>query len=308
MQLRVNEQKQELKFHGTYGFPVNVGRKKLSSYETGSFPWHWHDEVELTLVVSGEIEYRVNENSYVLKAGEGLFCNADAIHSGSMHDGQDCDYVSLTFHPRFLYGYEGSVIRRKYVEGIIESPALSSLRLTAGIPWQEEALESLQKIYVLLVEKPELYELEVQRLLLGIWAGLYRHYGDEVKKAPPEDPEKLQRLRTLLSFLHSHYAEKITLEDAARQVNLCKSECCRFFKRQMGLSLFDYLLDYRVGKSVELLKSGCSVSQAGLEAGFRNAAYFAKVFRQRTGRSPSQYKKENASGRAGGGSEEEAQQ
>ncbi len=294
MELRVNEQRQELKFHGTYGFPVNVGRKKISSYETRAFPWHWHNEVELTLVLSGEIEYRVNESCYLLRAGEGLFYNADAMHAGAAHEDSDCDYVSLTFHPRFLYGYEGSVIRTKYVDGIVNSPALSSLRLTGGVPWQKEALESLREIYGLFAEKPELYELQVQRLLLGIWAGLYSNYGNEVKNAPAGDPEKLQRLRTLLTFLHEHYREKITLDMAARQVNLCKSECCRFFKRQMGVPLFDYLLDYRVGQSVKLLKAGDTVSEAAAGAGFSSPAYFAKVFRQRTGRSPSQYRKENA--------------
>ena len=83
MELRVNLDKRELKAHGTYEFPVNISRKRLSSYGTGSFPWHWHDEVELTLVLSGEIDYRVTDSRYLLKAGEGLFCNADALHSVS---------------------------------------------------------------------------------------------------------------------------------------------------------------------------------------------------------------------------------
>lgn len=293
MELKVNEQRQELKFHGTYGFPVNLDRKLLSSYRTCSFPWHWHDELELTLVISGEIEYRVNDQFYLLKRGEGLFCNADAIHTGAKHMDSDCDYISLTFHPRFLYGYEGSAIRTKYVDAIVSSPALSSLHLTADVPWQREALDGVYKIYEIFAEKPELYELEVQRLLLGIWAGLYRNYGDELKKAPAEDPEKIQRLRVLLAYLHKHYREKITLEDVARQVNLCKSECCRFFKRQMGVPLFDYLLDHRIAQSLLLLKSGKTVAETAELTGFATPAYFAKVFRARTGRSPSQYRKEN---------------
>ena len=56
MELLVNEEKRELKNHGTFQFPVNISRKRLSSYGTGAFPWHWHDEVELTLVLSGKIE------------------------------------------------------------------------------------------------------------------------------------------------------------------------------------------------------------------------------------------------------------
>lgn len=293
MELQVNEQGQETKLHGTYGFPVNLGHKRISAYETGSFPWHWHNEIELTLVLAGEMEYRVNDSSYLLKEGEGLFCNANALHTGSMHAGSDCDYLSLTFHPRFLYGYEGSVIRTKYVESIIESSALSSLQLTGEIPWQREALDSLRRIYGLFREKPELYELEVQRLLLGIWAGLYRNYGDEVQRAPVEDAEKIERLRALLSFLHGHYAEKVTLEDAARQVNLCKSECCRFFKKQMGISIFEYLLEYRVAQSMDLLKKGYTVAETSERCGFSTPAYFTKVFHARTGRSPSGYRKES---------------
>lgn len=291
MELRIDEQGKELKYHGTYGFPVNVGRKRVSSYATGSFPWHWHDEVEFTLVFSGAMEYRVNESGYVLRAGEGLFCNADALHTGGRCPGEkapDCDYVSITVHPRFLYGYEGSVLRTKYVAGV----AVSSVHLTGAVPWQNEALASLQEIYRFLLEKPELYELSVQRLFLDIWAGLYRHHASEAENAPIEDPEKLQRLRVLLSFLHSHYQERLTLEDAARQVNLSKSECCRFFKKQMGLSIFDYLLDYRVGQSLKLLKSGKTVAEAAAGAGFSSPAYFAKVFRAHTGRSPREYRRE----------------
>lgn len=293
MELQINEQRQETKLHGTYGFPVSLGRKKISSYETGSFPWHWHNEIELTLVLEGEMEYRVNDSSYLLKQGEGLFCNANALHTGSMHGEEDCDYLSLTVHPRFLYGYEGSVIRTKYVESVIESSALSSLPLTGEIPWQREVLESLRRVYGLLREKQEPYELEVQRLLLGIWAELYRNYGDEARRAPAEDTEKIERLRMLLAFLHGHYAEKITLEDASRQVNLCKSECCRFFKKQMGISLFEYLLEYRVAQSMDLLKKGHTVAEAAARCGFASPAYFTKVFHARTGRSPSVYRKES---------------
>ncbi len=61
MELNRDDQKREVKQHGTYGFPIYIGRKWISSYPTGYFPWHWHDEVEFTLVVSGQLEYRVND-------------------------------------------------------------------------------------------------------------------------------------------------------------------------------------------------------------------------------------------------------
>lgn len=291
MELNRDDQKRELKQHGTYGFPVYIGRKWISSYPTGYFPWHWHDEVEFTLVVSGQLEYRVNDFRCLLTAGQGLFCNSGALHFGSMAGG-DCDYISITVHPRLLAGFEGSAAGAKYVNPIVESPALSSLVLAREPVWQKEILAALRRLYRVCTQKPGLYELYAQRLLLGIWALLYQHCGGQVQNAPADDPEKLQRLRVILAFLHQNYAQKLTLEDISRAVGLSKSECCRFFKRQMGMPMFDYLTDYRVGKSLAVLQEGGSVAQAAAAVGFSDSSYYAKVFRARTGRSPSSYRKE----------------
>ena len=288
MELRVNKEKRELKTHGTYEFPVNISRKRISSYETGAFPWHWHDEVEMTLILSGEIDYRVNDQSYHLKEGEGLFCNSDALHAGSRVGETDCDYVSLTFHPRLLGGYEGCVIRRKFVD-VIVGGGCASLALSPETPWQKIILQGLGEIYRLSQERSDMFELEVQQLLLGIWGELFRHWEDQGQKA--SDPEKIQRLRVILSYLHQHYGEKVTLEEVAKEVGLCKSECCRFFRRQMRQSLFDYLLDYRIGRSLPLLREGqATVAQVASQVGFSNPAYFSKVFRSRMKRSPRDYR------------------
>ena len=288
MELRVNKEKRELKTHGTYEFPVNISRKRISSYETGAFPWHWHDEVEMTLILSGEIDYRVNDQSYHLKEGEGLFCNSDALHAGSRVGETDCDYVSLTFHPRLLGGYEGCVIRRKFVD-VIVGGGCASLALSPETPWQKIILQGLGEIYRLSQERSDMFELEVQRQLLEIWGELFRHWEDQGQTA--SDPEKIQRLRVILSYLHQHYGEKVTLEEVAKEVGLCKSECCRFFRRQMRQSLFDYLLDYRIGRSLPLLREGqATVAQVASQVGFFNPAYFSKVFRSRMKRSPRDYR------------------
>lgn len=293
MELKIDEHGKELKYHGTYAFPVKADRKCISSYATGSFPWHWHNELEFTLVVSGAMEYRVNENTYLLHSGEGLFCNADALHTGGKCTAApDCDYISITVHPRFLYGYEGSVVRTKYFAVILENTALSSVHFTRATPWHKEALAAMHRIYQLLLEKTDCYELEVQQCFLQILTLLCRHCATKSDQTPTQDAEKLERLRVLLGYLHTHYQEKLTLEDVARTVNLSKSECCRFFKKQMGVSLFEYLLDYRIGQSLQLLKSGKTVAEAAAEAGFSTPAYFAKVFRTHTGRSPSKYRRE----------------
>ena len=99
-------------------------------------------------------------------------------------------------------------------------------------------------------------------------------------------------LNEIYQYIQEHYAEKITLEELAEQIHLCRSESCRLFKRYMNASIFDYLLDYRVERSLPLLRDDrLDVTQIAGMTGFSNPAYFAKIFRRKMGCTPFQYRK-----------------
>ena len=90
----------ELKKHGSDEFPLLVSYEKLSGYKSGSFLWHWHPEIEITLVLDGQILYKVNQCTYHMKAGDILLGNANVLHAGFMEDMKDGKYVSITFCQR----------------------------------------------------------------------------------------------------------------------------------------------------------------------------------------------------------------
>lgn len=95
------------------------------------------------------MEYVVNDQRYIISEGEGIFCNSNALHAGYMIDDQDCNYISVTFHPKFIYGYENSILQTKYVDFITSNEFWSSLVLKPEIPWQNEIIEYIKEIYTL---------------------------------------------------------------------------------------------------------------------------------------------------------------
>ncbi len=291
MRLQIDREQKEIKRHGSYEFPVLVSYERLSSFDTGEFPWHWHPEIELTLVMEGEIIYQANDSLYHLKAGEGLFCNTNVLHSGHGNGSADCSYLSVTFHPRLLYGYSSSVMQTKYMNHILKSPSLASIHLVSEKDWQRRILEGIEKIRLLNRQHPASEELKIQIVLLQIWQELYEHV--EISETGfAENGRDTERIRRIMEYIQAHYAEKITLEELAEQIHLCRSESCRLFKRYMKESMFDYLLDYRIERSLELLRRPeLDVTQIAGQTGFTSPGYFSKIFKRKMGCTPLEYRK-----------------
>ena len=149
----------ELKKHGSDEFPLLVSYEKLSGYKSGSFLWHWHPEIEITLVLDGQILYKVNQCTYHMKAGDILLGNANVLHAGFMEDMKDGKYVSITFLPKIIYGSYGSILRRKYVEPFLHNFSIPAVYIDYSQPWHEIFSEYVREIITLYEEKKEFYEL-----------------------------------------------------------------------------------------------------------------------------------------------------
>ena len=292
MQLQTEKDHKEIKKHGNYEFPVHISLEKIQAYEQNFFPWHWHPEIELTWVVSGQIEYLVNDKKYLLTEGEGLFCNSNSLHSGYMVDQKDCSYLSVTFHPRFIYGYENSLLQTRYVDFITANEGWHSIKLQKDVDWHQETVRQIQDIYRMSKDPSPDYELRVHLILTGIWLNLYRYYRS--LPASEQQPQKhLARLKEILSYIQDHYTQEITLDEIADHVNICKSECCRFFKKYMKMTIFEYILFLRIQNSLPLLRAGESVTRIAGLTGFSTSAYYGQIFKRYMGCSPSRYRKEH---------------
>lgn len=291
MQIITNRSQKELKEHGSYQFPILVSRERLSGYDTGAFFWHWHPEVELTLVTEGMIEYHVNGSVFILKKGQALFGNANSLHSGNMVDGQDCHYISITFDTRLVYGYENSLIYEKYVMPVVRDGALCAVAFDGSQKWHEEMVELIREIISAYDGQADGYELEITGKLLRFWQLLVLNV-DRQKGISTREQKDYDRIRGILSFIEKNYDKKLTIEQIAESVYMCTSQCSRLFKKYMKKTLFDFILEYRIERSLaDLLDPDCSMAEAAAGVGFNDSNYYSKVFVRIKGCAPSVYRK-----------------
>ena len=289
MQIITNQFQKELKQHGNEQFPFLVSYQKLSEYESGSFMWHWHPEIEITYVQKGTMCYKVNHMVYHLKEGDIVFNNSGVLHSGTMENQKDCAYIPVTFDSRLIYGFFQSTVNSKYVDPVIQDSMLPSICINQSEPWHKPFREYLLRIIDLDEKKPDFYELDITICLQSMWRLLLEHITYE-PQASRENSLEYDRIKKILSYIEENYQNKITLNDIAGHIHLCESECTRLFKRHMNTTLFAFLQEYRIERSLEFLRADQPVSAVADKAGFSDPNYYSKVFAKIKGCSPREYR------------------
>lgn len=95
-----------------------------------------------------------------------------------------------------------------------------------------------------------------------------------------------------IEYLRDNYQSHYSLQDVAHIANLSPYHFLRLFKNQTGKTPYAYLLNIKIEKAKELLKSKkYTVTEVCFLCGFNNTSHFATLFKKMVGLSPSDYRK-----------------
>lgn len=93
-------------------------------------------------------------------------------------------------------------------------------------------------------------------------------------------------------YISENYDKKISIKDICRELGCSKSTLLSTFKKQYGITVGDFLTEYRLGEAKRLLEEGeLSINEISHATGFYDQSYFSKVFSQKCGAPPSEYRK-----------------
>lgn len=293
----INSKRMETTQIGTFDFPLAVHENDLKKNVLGFVNWHWHYEFQLTYVVRGTISVFFNQQTIDLREGQGIYINPEVLHMIRDQRDSDAMFVSLDVSPKLLTSFPNSVFERSYVKPVFRSSAADALVLDPEVAWQKKVLDSAKFIERAYKKKDFGWELAVSSSLYTLWHELVCHLQESLAEhdAPAADGARLrrnQRLKDTLAYIREHYAQKLTLDEIAAYLHLSTNECCRFFKKNMDCTLFEYITEYRLGKSMELLEhTDLPVSQIAYETGFGSSSYFIEKFRKNVGMTPAAFRK-----------------
>ncbi|WP_419042907.1 helix-turn-helix transcriptional regulator, partial [Enterocloster sp.] len=106
----------------------------------------------------------------------------------------------------------------------------------------------------------------------------------------PSSQEALRRLRIMLDYIHEHFNQPFSLTGLANHTLLSRESCCRIFKQMTGMTISQYMTEYRVMRSLPYLADGkYSIAEVSALCGFSSQSRFAAAFRSKMGCNPNQY-------------------
>lgn len=93
-----------------------------------------------------------------------------------------------------------------------------------------------------------------------------------------------------LKLISEHYAEKITVKWAAKELFVSESHLMHELSEELNKTFNECLREYRIMKAKELLAAGeMRISEVAAAVGFGDVRYFGQIFREATGKSPREY-------------------
>jgi transcriptional regulator GlxA family with amidase domain len=93
-------------------------------------------------------------------------------------------------------------------------------------------------------------------------------------------------------WLAEHFREHVVIQRAVASSGIAERTLKRRFKIATGSSLIDYVQNLRVEEAKRLLETGSMpVDEISVEAGYEDASFFRRLFKRRTGMTPSQYRR-----------------
>lgn len=275
-------------------FPYRAGLCRLHDLPGSTFPWHWHNEVEIFYLREGALEYHLPGGATRFEAGDAGFVNAGVLHMTRALPGVPCVQEEHIFLPSFLGGVRGGVIENRYIRPLVQNREVDLLVFRAGTEAAAAMAGRMRRAFALSQERGFGYETGIRSELTALWLDMLRAAQPVLSAAAPRADGHLLddgRIKAMMRYIAEHYGEKIGLSDIAAAALIGERECCRCFQRQLGLSPVEYLLDYRISRACELLQTTEeSVTAVGVRCGFSSSSYFGKIFRRKTGCSPREYR------------------
>lgn len=288
LKMIIGDNLQEIPVHEDGFLPILVKDDSTEWHPSHDIPPHWHEEIEMTYIMEGTGEYTVNGIPCALPTGSVIMVPPNVLHAARYSK----RYHTAVFliHPNIFSSHE--VYIQQYLR-ILESRDHAFYLFDGSLPWHSEIKSECARLFEACLGREYAYEpiaLSCVYRILGI-LGQNHLLEQENTHGPIYKRNELDSLRIMMTYVQDHYAEPITVDSLAVAASVSRSTCDKLFRKIINQSPTDYVIYIRLTQSMRLLQQGLPVTEIADACGFRSLSYYSRLFKARTGLTPTAYQR-----------------
>ncbi len=267
------------------------------------FPAHTHNYVEVIYMCEGSTRHVIDGNEVVLKQGELLFLNQNAVQE--IYPAGESDIaVNFIILPEFfdsalrMMETEENMLRQFVIDSLRgenrvadrgqdagESSSVGYLHFkVADVLPVQNLVENL--IWTILNKQPN--KRSINQMTMGLLFLQLMNHIDRVETDEAKEGRKF--MMTVLMFIEEHYRDG-ELSDLAEEMHYDLYWMSREIKKQSGRTYTELVQQKRLSQAAYLLtNTKMSVMDIGLAVGYENMSYFHRIFQARYGMTPRKYR------------------
>ncbi len=229
---------------------------------------HYHDTYELYFLEVGTREYFVEDKFFSVVPGEFVLIPPQKLHRTG---GEFCVRTLIHFSYDFLL--------KKFTTQVAQR--LVSCFETVKITVPADQVTYMKGLLTQIQESKS--ETEFALLLAVLLEQLLKCGEQEIQ---------FGQMGAVVAYINDHVASIQSIDQIAEAFYISKYHLCRVFKKNMQMTIVEYMNQVKMRKAKQLLEvTELGVGEIAERCGYHSVAYFSSLFRENTGESPSQYRK-----------------
>ncbi|MCB2286461.1 helix-turn-helix domain-containing protein [Clostridium algidicarnis] len=258
---------------------------KAIIHSVDGFDFHWHDKIEIILVLAGSANVSVGKEVYLLQESDLILINSNEIHSTRRTKDENI-LLALQIDPEFYRSCYPMFLKmifncKSFLKGDDNEEKFNTIRYyIANIVWT-------------LNKKNKGYELIIGSYVYLIGSYLINNFHYEIieSKSQENNDKDLIRINNILNYVNENFHKNITLREISEKEHLNYHFLSHFIKDKIGMSFQDYLNIVRLNNAVNLLmNSDDTITNIASISGFPSINSFNRLFKKEYNCSPSEYR------------------
>ena len=250
--------------------------------------YHFHEFDKVVVLLSGHVDYTVEDITYALKPWDVLLVKHHTIHKALIDKTEPYDRVII-----YLDG--------KYFDRIMPNAGLMDCfekadkdgrqRITPDDGQQERLAAALEDYEAAMRDEELGAEAIRDTQMVKLLVLINRIYASGSTAPDRAEATRDPKIAAVLSYINENLGREMSVDELAEQAYLSRYHFMRLFKAQTGSTVHAYVRQKRLLYAARLIREGESAARAAAESGFSDYSAFHRAFRECFGISPGQLKK-----------------